>query len=603
MLDKETLELKMGQIGHYIKSLQALVPTVEELAKESNTVRDYVIDEIAKFALSVKTAKLDKDELNGFFDHPYVIWQERKDKPGEWHIGIPKIFSSINLGWLDRVTSSHNIFLVNRFSEWFGEIPALLKKELNLQDPLDIKLTADKRHVTGSDIDKAQEKYGRFITKRDGNKLEIDQTRYFQFLANLIDDGILPFTQSPIPASHLRTEKLAKFELRQYQKEAIDTLKKYGHIGVYFPPSTGKTFIGMDAICEIKVESKRWLIVVPRTTLIEQWQENLSDFTAVDNSEYVIVTYQSAIKKYMEEEFTGMIIDECLPYDARVITENGKIEKIGTLVHKKYSGNVLSYNFNQQIWEEQKVTNWFKTKPKTNIVRVNFSQRFSAVTCTANHKFYSIKRGWLEARDLKIGEHVIVRPKSSGRWRIPQSLGPMQWEILKGTLLGDASISYSDKMARIRLVHSVKQKPYLDHKIKMLKSMIWSTPKHQMTEFSKTGVFVSTSASSVELADRIWDDLRLVEEISAIGLAYWFMDDGSIGIRSARINTQGRPFELVEKMVMVLRDKFKLDCKVNKTAKGPVIDFSTKGTWQLANLISKYVIPSMRYKLWPEAER
>lgn len=331
MSKNDAVDLQLEQLRHYMEKLEQLFPFLEKGADKFSSLREYVQNEITKFAFTMKTAKLDKDELNGFLDHPYVIFQEKRDKVNEWHIAIPKIFSGINLGWLDRVTPSHNIFLVNRFSDWFGQLPKVLKQELKMKDPLDIRLTADKKYLEGKDIDKAQEKYGRFIKRKEGDKLEIDPSKYFQFLANLIDDGILPFSPAPIDEKHLRDRTNPKYELRPYQDEAWAKFLKFGNIGVYYPPSTGKTFIGMFCMQRVKVENKRWIIVVPRTTLIEQWRENIQDFTEIQESEYLVCTYQMAIKKYLNEEFTGMIIDESHHMPSDYFVHLSKIKRHYTL--------------------------------------------------------------------------------------------------------------------------------------------------------------------------------------------------------------------------------------------------------------------------------
>lgn len=332
MLKNEDLDLKVELLNHYLEKLSSVLPLVEKGAKEFETVREYIIETLTKFSLSIKTAKLDKDEINSFLSQPYYIHKDRNLKADEWYIAIPKIFSAVNLGWLHKVTPGFNVFLVNRYSEWFGDLPKFIKHELKMKDPLDIKLSADKRYLVGKDIDKALEKYKNFIIKKDGDKLEIDQQNYFKFLANLINDGILPFTPAPIPAEHLvKGTSYDKFELRPYQQEAWEKLLQFGNIGVYFPPSTGKTFIGMAAMQRIRIPGKRWLVVVPRTTLIEQWQENIEDYTNLQKTDYVVSTYQSAIKKHLDEEFIGMIIDESHHMPSDYFVHLSKIKRLYTI--------------------------------------------------------------------------------------------------------------------------------------------------------------------------------------------------------------------------------------------------------------------------------
>ena len=65
------------------------------------------------------------------------------------------------------------------------------------------------------------------------------------------------------------------FELRQYQKDAIDKWIENSLRGiVVLPPGAGKTFIGLYAIHKTKL---RTLIVVPTINLMHQWKQSLMD--------------------------------------------------------------------------------------------------------------------------------------------------------------------------------------------------------------------------------------------------------------------------------------------------------------------------------------
>jgi len=242
-----SIGIKLDKLDYTLKEATKSLEQFKDLAKGSEELREYAIDQITKFALSIRASKLDKDELENFFKYPYCLIAGKKEH--EHYLIIPK-FVDAHFGWLHKVTPSHNIFLVNPYVDWLGELPAALKKELKIPDALDVFLDGD--YLVGKDVKKIQEKFKGFIKKveKDGTLL-IDKSRHFDLLANLIKEGILPFIPKPMNREDLVQNEI-EFELRDYQLEAWNALKKYSNIGVFFPPSTGKTWFGMYVISQIK---------------------------------------------------------------------------------------------------------------------------------------------------------------------------------------------------------------------------------------------------------------------------------------------------------------------------------------------------------------
>src|SRR3990167_9833997 len=257
------ISLQFENINRHLSQAKEAIKDFQKLAQDSDELREWASDQITRFALSVRASKLDKDELNNFFDYPYVIIPGKNDN--ERYLAIPK-FIDAQFGWLHKVTPSFNIFLVNPYVDWLGELPDAIKKEMKFPDPLDVFL--DGEHLTGSDTKKAFEKYSQYITKKEKDgRLLIDKSRHFEFLAKLIKDGIRPFTYKPIDKEDF-IERKCDFEPRDYQLEAFDVFKKYSNIGAFFPTSTGKTFLGLYAMTHVKGS---WIIAVPSRLLVEQW--------------------------------------------------------------------------------------------------------------------------------------------------------------------------------------------------------------------------------------------------------------------------------------------------------------------------------------------
>lgn len=88
--------------------------------------------------------------------------------------------------------------------------------------------------------------------------------------------------------------------------------------------------------------------------------------------------------------------------------------------------------------------------------------------------------------------------------------------------------------------------------------------------------------------------------LTPLGLAVWFMDDGSIKSHQSRgriINTHSFTKAEVVQLCDVLHAKFKLDAWPRYQRDGTQIYISGKSADTLQQLLDPYVIPMMRYKL------
>jgi len=135
-----SIGIKLDKLDYTLKEATKSLEQFKDLAKGSEELREYAIDQITKFALSIRASKLDKDELENFFKYPYCLIAGKKEH--EHYLIIPK-FVDAHFGWLHKVTPSHNIFLVNPYVDWLGELPAALKKELKIPDALDVFLDGE----------------------------------------------------------------------------------------------------------------------------------------------------------------------------------------------------------------------------------------------------------------------------------------------------------------------------------------------------------------------------------------------------------------------------------------------------------------------------
>lgn len=308
------LSLKIDKIQHDIDKILQVTPILNNIANETQEVRDYVAKQLTEYAMSIRSSKLNKDGLEPFFKHPYILYKKKGDNDKTWHLAIPK-FVDAQFGWLEQVTESHNVFVVNPYVDWVGDIPQSLKDQIGMKDPLDLYLDGDA--LVGKDLVKAREKYKGFIKKDEKDRLIIDKSRHFELLSTLIKDGILPFVPRPIDKSAF--SEINRFregwELRDYHREAWEMFKKYSNIGYFLPPSGGKTFLSIHALASL---TGPHLVCVPSTLLQQQWIDRIELYTDLKVSDHieegvevVVMTYQSAIKHAHKMKWKIVIVDEC----------------------------------------------------------------------------------------------------------------------------------------------------------------------------------------------------------------------------------------------------------------------------------------------------
>ena len=79
-----------------------------------------------------------------------------------------------------------------------------------------------------------------------------------------------------------------------------------------------------------------------------------------------------------------------------------------------------------------------------------------------------------------------------------------------------------------------------------------------------------------------------------IALAYWFMDDGT---NSGQIATNCFSFEEVKLLSNWLENKFGIITTIHKNLRDYTLYIVASSRFEFENLISPYIIPSMKYKL------
>ena len=302
----------------------------------------------------------------------------------------------------------------------------------------------------------------------------------------------------------------------------------------------------------------------------------------------------------------------CFAYSTRVTLANGTQEKIGKIVNQRLPVEVLSYDTEVGEFVPRQVVNWFDNGATDEFLRFTVARGAgngrSQFSVTDNH-LVSTPHGWVAAGDLEVGDTVLQA--------VEHHLSPFQWDVVLGSLMGDAALSStrSGHGARLRFGHGAKQVEYAAWKVSLFENVGASRSTND-----KGAVFYDL-APLPELAELrravylggkkvlSWDYLK---RLTPLSIALWYQDDGTFALRSkglqertrggsgrSEICVQGFDRTSRERLRRHLADTWDLHAKLIDRAGKAVLQFPTAETAKLHALVAPFVHPSMDYKLLP----
>jgi len=175
-----------------------------------------------------------------------------------------------------------------------------------------------------------------------------------------------------------------------------------------------------------------------------------------------------------------------------------------------------------------------------------------------------------------------------------------QYEIIVGSLLGDA---YIHPKGKIQFEHSDKAKEYLEWKFQELKGL----------RYNRVGSVERKVGNSLTRSYRFWTrqffrplrvmfyqdkkrlSLKILNALTPLALAVWFMDDGHFEKAKKRciIATDGFSNEDRTMLQLFLKQRYGLDVVVRKSGK---ISFNQLNTERFFEIIKPYRLECMAYK-------
>ena len=192
-------------------------------------------------------------------------------------------------------------------------------------------------------------------------------------------------------------------------------------------------------------------------------------------------------------------------------------------------------------------------------------------------------------------------------------LSALQEEVLIGLLLGDGHIELlpNGKSARLKVEYNVKNSDYVDFLYKIFKNLVRMSPRVRTVEgfggnFDRVGFTTLSLPEFLTFRDLFYfGKTKIVPSnisklLTNIGLAVWFMDDGSYKSRECRgklLCTHNFSNSEIALLCQVLDHNFGLRAIPRIQKDGTEIYIKALSYERLKSIISPFMVKSFLYKL------
>jgi N12 class adenine-specific DNA methylase len=131
----------------------------------------------------------------------------------------------------------------------------------------------------------------------------------------------------------------------------------------------------------------------------------------------------------------GLFVDECFPYEARILTDQGELQ-IGEIVEKRLKVKALSCDTATGTMEWKPVIGWSAKRLGKRLVRVNHEG--GSFICTEDHKIWTVEAGYVKAIELKSDQtlRTVRRGTVSGA-------GEEEQGVLQSQVRGASTVRHS----------------------------------------------------------------------------------------------------------------------------------------------------------------
>jgi len=291
------LGLSASAIQHNVDSILSVMDATAGTEEQVAKLRQQVMDKISEHAFDLKMRENFKEEyLDPWLRKFFAIFKGNIAlREGEAILAIPRMFD-YQYGWLVDSDEGYNYFKVKQVLTLLVDLPEWLQRQLNFtRRALPIKLEGQVLVADPLFDEKVLARYGKYLLGEESpGHHRINPRLHLELVANLIRDGIFPYSPAPIDQADVNPVDPPR-KLEPWQQRAWEDFQKYGNIGIYWPTGGGKSRFMHWLVAKMKGPH---LIFVHNNMLKEQWKQNLDELK-VPPDQYEIVTYQS-VRKVLE---------------------------------------------------------------------------------------------------------------------------------------------------------------------------------------------------------------------------------------------------------------------------------------------------------------
>lgn len=247
-------------------------------------------------------------------------------------------------------------------------------------------------------------------------------------------------------------------------------------------------------------------------------------YTNIENIQRYPNAFWSGDRVIITEKIHG-----CLTSQQRVTMADGSKKKISKV---EVDDQILGSKHGQICTAT--VTKTFKNghahkwlNIKTTRINVDRGSSFSSITCTPEHKFWSpTLNDYVIADNLSVGDSVLM-------FRSNLELSPVAYQVLLGKMLGDGSLTIAKEGASIGWGHVIKS---LTEWTGQGVGCLYKPQKPQTSGYGSRVYRANTiRCNSIKKAfEDFYNPGRkklpewVIDKITPIALAFWYMDDGSL---------------------------------------------------------------------------
>ena len=217
---------------------------------------------------------------------------------------------------------------------------------------------------------------------------------------------------------------------------------------------------------------------------------------------------------------TRVMLAEDRP-DLKTFKPRHRTVEIQELVRKRLPVLVWSYNHKTKNAEPRRITNWLRDNKKRDWIRVTTELSKQGACYTEDHKLWVDGHGWTEAANLKPKDVLLqadLEPNDN------------QWQLLLGSLLGDASLGSGSTSRGRNWTVGHKDKHLIAFKANILGRLAGTIQSAHPTKGFSNGNpfyrFTCRTLRSLTNLDKKTNPAALTRHLSWRGLAVWYADDG-----------------------------------------------------------------------------